>query len=90
MVRKMYILLVFIWDYFHSALEEVQNILTILEENETIQVADNILDDAENVEVGFNAKIVLLMLDLWQCYCKIDLDIMNAENMHRIAMILVC
>ena len=59
MVRKMYILLVFIWDYFHSALEEVQNILTILEENETIQVADNILDDAENVEVGFNARIVL-------------------------------
>ena len=34
-----------------SAVEEIQNILSILEENENIQVADNIPDDAENVEV---------------------------------------
>ena len=36
---------------FCSAVEEIQNILTILEETESLQVADNIADDAENVEV---------------------------------------
>ncbi|XP_065054309.1 eukaryotic translation initiation factor 3 subunit C-like [Rhopilema esculentum] len=37
-------------DMWKNALEEIQNILTLLEENEGIQVGDNISDDAENVE----------------------------------------
>lgn len=37
-------------EMWKSAVEEIQNILTILEETESIQVADNIADDAENVE----------------------------------------
>ncbi len=45
--------LFFCYDVFYvfSALEEMQNILVLLEENQGIQVGDNIADDSENVEV---------------------------------------